>query len=240
MTMKSGTSLLAETLALAERVHVTQRHDRYAAAALAEACLYRIGDPLLETFVDEAERAQWIRVQNTLREAQRSARTHWRMASELDAYHDKFRSYTRLLEALDGDPQGHVHRHQRALRAARPQLPAVACALSAVLAMVALWFASSPLSYLGAGLLACSFVAAGMWLVGVQARTRDALHALRDARDRAQAYTAFMADPEGGQWLRLVWQRHPLLLEQAPRPAKPTSGVVRIQRGPQWPAALAR
>ena len=211
-------------------MHVTQRHDRYAAAILAEACLYRIGDPLLETHASEADRAQWRLVQNTLREAQRTARSQWRMASELDAYHDKFQIYSRLLAALEGDPVAHVRRYKAAHHATLRRLPAVACALTFALAVGTFWAAASPLVLGLAVAFTLAFAASGVWLTKTRARSHAALEELRDAWARAHAYATFMDDPAGGQWLQRVWERHPLLLEQAPRPAKPKSGVVRIQR----------
>lgn len=219
---------LSETIELAERVFVTQRHDRYAAAVLAESHLAT--QPAAPPLVDATDQLAWRLAQTTLREAQRAARCRPEMASALDAYHERFAIYRGLLDALDGNPESHVRERKKALRdleSKRPCLAFLGCVLLGVAFLLAPGLAR-------AGVLVAvpAAVASATWWFRTASRERRAVAALRDAWQRANAYAAFM-DSEAGLWLRMVWDRHPLLLEEAPRPVKPKSETILIQKMPR-------
>lgn len=225
--------ILEQTADEAERVYVTQGHDLFAAAILAEAQLRKTEGITHDVFPDVEAQRTWRVAQNTLREAQRAARARAPMAKGLDDYRRRFATYEKLLARLDGAPEAYVGKRREALHridTTSPQrIAATAGAAAVVLAIVAL--AVSGLAIAAALGAACCLilmvVAARSWVARHRARdlARAALH---DALARADAYAAYMDDPTGGQWLRTTWERHPLLLSEAPGPAE--SGVIRVQR----------
>jgi len=233
---------LAQAIEEAERVFVTQGHDLFAAAILAEAQLRILAPFQGASFPDRASQQAWTTVQNTLREAQRAARAKPSYARGLDQYAARIETYERLVAEVEGDPAAHVlGREQRvlAIDAFTPGLLAVTLAALGMVLML-LSFQGGLLSVAApvAALLAVASAVRLGWVrrARVQQR-REARAELHAALVRAGDYARHMRDPEQGGWLASIWQSHPLLLLDAPSPVVPASGVFRVQRRRVRPAA---